>query len=277
MRVHLVGFNVNHVVPRMLRWMAERYGWSMGIQRARPDVDVNYYGSYLAHAYSNPVKTLKTGWHTHFEGYKEWKAEAWSQAAIDFDLRLITSSLYIKPLEKFGPVAKITPGIHRRFFTPQGSRPNKNRVGTAGIGSRRKGLDLLERLIENEPKIEVLIAGKKFGRPTVWRHWEDMPQFYRTLDVYLVTSTIEGVPAPPLEALACGVKVVVPNKVGIMDELPEMKGIRHYKKGDYQDMVRAIKLVLTDKASQEELRAITEKYSVGAWCKSNRMAMEKML
>lgn len=104
-----------------------------------------------------------------------------------------------------------------------------------------------------------------------------MPQFYGNLDVYLVTSTIEGIPTPPLEALACGVKIVVPNKVGIMDELPEMKGIRHYKKGNYQDMVRAIILALSDKVSQEELRAITEKYSVDAWCESHRRAIDKML
>lgn len=262
----------------MMQWLADKYSWSIAIQKADPKADINYYGSYLSHAYSNPVDTLKVAWFTHFEDHSKWKIEIWNQAAEDCDLRCVTSSLYIKPLEKFGPVAKITPGIDRSFFAPSGPRPNENRVGMAGVGRKRKGLHLLEKLVKNatELEVEVSTTGRHFPWPTTWIPWREMPGFYRNLDVYLVTSTIEGIPVPPLEALACGVKVVVPTEVGIMDELPEMGGIRHYKKGDYQDMIRALKLALADKVSQEELRAITEKYTIDAWCESNRRAIESL-
>lgn len=282
MKVHLVTntpYDVNpHVVPRMMKWMADKYGWSIAERKSDPKADVNYYGEYLAWKFANQVDTLKTGWHTHYEVGTPWKTKIWKEAAKDFDIRLYTSDLYKANLAKYGPVAKITPGIDREIFQPFSKRPDKNIVGTAAVGQKRKGEDLIEKLlsVSNLHNFKLAIVGSYWKWQTNWIPWYDMPIFYSQIDVYLVTSTIEGVPAPPLEALACGVKIVVPNKVGIMDELPEMPGLRHYEKGNFDDMVRAIKTVLSDKVSQEELRAQTEKYSPEAWCTSNYVAIEKI-
>ena len=104
-----------------------------------------------------------------------------------------------------------------------------------------------------------------------------MPQWYAALDVYICTSSIEGIPAPVLEALACDVKVVIPNDVGICDMLPEMEGIRHYRKNDGQDMIRAIRQVLDDKPSRGTLRDVTEDYKIADWCDSHKLAMEALI
>jgi hypothetical protein len=80
-----------------------------------------------------------------------------------------------------------------------------------------------------------------------------------------------------LEALATDVKVVIPDGVGICDQLPEMEGIRHYRKNDGPDMIRAIKQVLDDKPSENSLRAVTDDYTIDDWCFSHRRAMEALL
>ena len=46
----------------------------------------------------------------------------------------------------------------------------------------------------------------------------EMVEYYRSIDVLLSTSRLEGGPLPPLEAMACGVPVLTTN-VGCMDEV----------------------------------------------------------
>jgi glycosyltransferase involved in cell wall biosynthesis len=105
-----------------------------------------------------------------------------------------------------------------------------------------------------------------------------MPTFYNMLDVYLCTSLEEGVPEPVLEALACDTAVVIPDGVGICDQLPEMEGIRHYKRGDSKDMVRALRQALDDKPPAGLLReVVTGQYTIDDWCASHLIAMEMLL
>jgi MoaA/NifB/PqqE/SkfB family radical SAM enzyme/GT2 family glycosyltransferase len=50
----------------------------------------------------------------------------------------------------------------------------------------------------------------------IW--YEEMPEYYATIDVYVCTSQIEGTPNPVLEAMACGVPVISTD-VGIVPEV----------------------------------------------------------
>jgi len=76
---------------------------------------------------------------------------------------------------------------------------------------------------------------------------------------------VEGGPVPPLEALACGIPIVIPEGVGAMNELPAMEGVYHYLRGDYEDMLGAIEEALEYPGDPRELRAVVEAYSVGRW------------
>ena len=107
------------------------------------------------------------------------------------------------------------------------------------------------------------------GWPVATRRytWEQMPGFYQGLDVLVVPSRVEGIPMPPLEALACGVSVVIPRGVGLLDELPDLPGIERYERGDLGDLLEALERAAfpDTRPDPEALRAVTEPYSVENW------------
>lgn len=279
MNVHICSIDDKHIVPRMMSWLRDSLGWSMS-ERPRPSATLNYYGPYLSWAAVPGVDTLKAGWFTHYEPDTA-KGEIWQQASRIFDLRCTAANLYLDQLSTSGLTAKVTAGVDQEHFAPKTQRSKKSklpRVGLSGVGQPRKGVALAERLTASQMKVELVAAGRDWGEiPSTWIPYEEMPAFYNSLTVYICTAVIEGIPAPPLEALACGVKVVVPAGVGMMDELPETEGVRHYTAGDSSDLVRAVRQALADEASRETLRDVVAPYTVKAWCESHRAAVESFL
>ena len=170
----------------------------------------------------------------------------------------------------------VTPGVDRERYVPDYHAPGRV-FGIAGVGQPRKGPKLVIDLFYANIPLDLRIAGMAwpFAHSVVANN--HMPQWYAALDVYLCTSSIEGIPAPVLEALSCDVKVVIPNGVGICDQLPEMEGIRHYRKNDGQDMIRAIRKVLEDKPSRGALRDVTADYTIDEWCSSHEIAMGALI
>lgn len=83
---------------------------------------------------------------------------------------------------------------------------------------------------------------------------------------------------PVLEALSCGVQVVVPEHVGIIDELPKVCGITRYAAGDPVGLVAAVEKAVAerDEVRPEELREVTKGYTVQAFCEQHAMAFEGM-
>ena len=189
---------------------------------------------------------------------------------------LVEAPMYCAVLKR---AQVVTPCVDRERFTP-GQKPNNKRpvIGIAGIGQQRKGPKLIVGLFyQNIVECELTIIGRRWPFPHQFLEPEDVPGWYRGLDLYLCTSLIEGIPLPVLEALASDVKVVIPSGVGICDQLPEMEGIRHYKRGDGVSMLKAIQQALEDKPSEGSLRAVTDDYTIEDWCWSHRQAMEALL
>ena len=83
---------------------------------------------------------------------------------------------------------------------------------------------------------------------------------------------------PPLEALSCGVSVVVPVGVGLLDELPDTLGIHRYKRGDAAGLEQALAEAVKARGDvdRKALRAVTAPYSIKAWCKEHKAAVEKL-
>jgi len=109
-------------------------------------------------------------------------------------------------------------GIPGEFRPPEDERPimpdGKLRVGWAGNpnwGGRRymKNFDVLKRTADRMKDTVDL-------RVTVDIPRSGMPDFYRGLDVLVVSSRSEGGPLPLMEALCCGVPVVTTH-VGLAD------------------------------------------------------------
>lgn len=277
MKVHICCINDAHIVPRMSRWLADGLGWSLS---ERPDnrVTLNYFMPYLGWAVTPAPNTLQAGWFTHYEP-ETAKGYIWEDTARLFDLRCTAAPVYLDQLRKYGPTAKLTAGVDQEHFKPaNGRRKSRNglaRVGLSGVGAGRKGVALAERLNASRVKMELTAAGSDWGNiPAVWVPYEEMPAFYNSLNVYVCTAVIEGMPAPPLEALACGVKVVVPAGVGMLDELPEGEGVRHYTAGDYDSLMRALRLALADETTPAALRDAVAPFTVKAWCDSHKAAVE---
>ncbi|RUU81993.1 glycosyltransferase family 4 protein [Mesorhizobium sp. M7A.F.Ca.MR.362.00.0.0] len=128
---------------------------------------------------------------------------------------------------EYGPLLRVpvhyTPnGVDTTFFCPaQEPQPGSGelRVGWAGSlgnhGPAHRGFhDVIEPAVAAVPGARLLTA----IREQRWRSHDEMPGFYRDLDVYVCASLSEGTPNPCLEAAACGVPLVT-TRVGNMPEL----------------------------------------------------------
>lgn len=278
MTIHICCPDDRHIVPRMAHWLAEGNGWSIS-ERPEPGAALNYFMPYLAWAAGPRIDTRQAGWFTHHEPGTA-KGEIWLQTAHRFDLRCTAAPLYLDNLRSYGRAVLITAGVDQEHFSPRHSRKKSKRpvIGFSGVGQPRKGIELANGLQEAGLRAELTAAGRDWGDiPATWIDYRDMPAFYSGLSVYVCTAVIEGIPAPPLEALACGIKVVIPAGVGMLGELPEMEGVRHYTAGNYDSLLTALHLALADEVAPAALRDVVAPYTVQAWCDSTRAAVEELL
>jgi hypothetical protein len=112
-----------------------------------------------------------------------------------------------------------------------------------------------------------------------------MPAFFQSLDILVVTSLIEGVPMPPLEALSCGASVVIPREVGLLDELgrtesgEDVLGIHRYERGNARSLIGALAAAVEARGDvdREALRAVTEPYTIENWCQEHERALEALV
>jgi glycosyltransferase involved in cell wall biosynthesis len=119
----------------------------------------------------------------------------------------------------------VTPlGVDVEMFRPVPISRDKGvfRVAFAGQISQRKGISYLVEAFRKAaiPDSELLLVGRVIGTGRDWsaipgvRHvphvprWE-LPALYRTADVFVLPSLVEGFGLVALEAMACGVPVVI--------------------------------------------------------------------
>lgn len=274
-KIHIACHDDGHIIPRMYRWLADNLGWSMGPFLASKSGVINYYAPYTMFGAYGRSGGKSLAWFTHKESANPAKLTIWQNAKQAIDYPLVTSPIYQTELG----AQLITPGIDQDHFKPRGKQPGKGVVGIVGTYQPRKGPELALPLIGIKPVKEIRVVGddwpdfadsKKIG-------YADMPSFYCGLDLFVCTSTEEGIPAPPLEALACGIPVVIPRGVGMLDLLPDEAGIYRYDAGDEAGLKTAVKTALAAKHSRNTLRDYVADYTVGAWVKSHQQIVENIL
>jgi len=219
------------ILGRCVDLLSRQMGWTVG-PKARKTAQVNYYAPYLL--YRGDPETKTAAWFTHREENPkaQGKAAQWERAAKEVSLRVAMSVRYEKELAAYGPACTISLPVDRKKFVP---RPLV--VGVAGqvYSLSRKGEEMVARLI-NVPGYKVVGAGKGWPCPTTFYPWGRMQEFYQQLDVFLVTGLVEGGPVTILEALACGVPVIAPKGVGMVDEFDLIT----YPPGDYDAMLKCL-------------------------------------
>lgn len=159
----------------------------------------------------------------------EWREEAVKLVAPEKPISIVPHGL---DLSLFRPVE----AQRERFSIPDGH------VAIGFVGSRtsdfemgRKGLDVfrdvLGRTRESVPNLHVCFLGlgwddevaalREMGVSANFLGFIDkslLPTFYSSIDVYAMTSRVEGGPVPVLEAMACGTPVVA-SRVGLVPEV----------------------------------------------------------
>jgi hypothetical protein len=211
-------------------------------------------------------------------------------------LRIVTCQMYYDAVKGFGPTVRMHAPIERERFTIAkvshrgATPPGKPVIGFSGYAytNQRKGEDMVAAILNSKvgQGCEFRGSGRGWPVPTRKYTWAEMPGFYQGLDVLVCTSRVEGIPMPPLEALSCGVPIVIPRGVGMLDELLEMPGIYRYERGDIKSLLLALeqwedtqraglKPAPTD-GFREALRAATVGHSVQAWVEEHRTAFEAM-
>lgn len=279
----------DRIIPRMARALRDVNGWSLG---AAPDpkADAVYLSAYFESQILKGWPAVPVaGYLTHREEDPPGNAKSklFDQMAQRLDLRVVTCGLYADQVAQWGPTVQAAAPLERERFTPLPNPSPKGRgarvVGFSGYTypNHRKGEDLVKALLSSKvgQRVEWRASGRGWPVPTKRYAWKDMPKFYQGLHVLVVPSRVEGIPMPPLEALACGVPVVVPREVGLLDELPDMPGIYRYDKGDPDSLLGAFTEAIESLGSvdREALREATRPYSVENWCRDIRLGMERLL
>ena len=183
-----------------------------------PKHHINYFINYNSYSRTDGI-TL--AYFTHIEENEPDLTERFFDVANSVDILTTQSSKYQKILTQnhvLKPVHVISPGFDAKIFYP-----SPLRIGIAGrpYKSGRKREWLLEELTKIQG-VELVLAGEDWEFNSKKYEINDLGNFYRSLDYYLVTSEYEGGPMPALEALACSVPVIAPN-VGWMEDLPHIQ------------------------------------------------------
>jgi len=289
-KVHIVDRDhqkSDRILPRLARVLANENGWTIG---ATPNgtADLNYFSSYLevGERFHDWHQTHIAAYFTHYDDSIPYKSYWWEMAATQCDLRVATAPMYLESLSAYGPTVLARPPVDQRLFTIRPKeKHDKPCVGLSGFvqkrGSDRKGTKYVSRLMNGKlgRKLEIIASGIGWPCPTRQRKFEELPSFYASLDVFLCTSVLEGNPMPPLEALACGVPVVIPRGVGLLDNLPDTLGIYRYDKGNFAQMCEALQQACfgSDVVDVQQLRGAIAEYTPQTWATDHRKAFENLL
>jgi hypothetical protein len=272
----------DRILPRLARCLSEGTGWPV-VPTPSGRADITYFFPYLERK-GRKVAGKTAAWFTHRDDGRPEKVKEWRTVASSVDLRLTSARLYLGELERSGAAALVTPPLDRDKFRPaERVRHAKPIVGTSGYcyPGGRKGEELLQGLRDSKvgAQVSLVATGRGWPVPTKPRLWQDMEAFYQGLDLYVCTSSIEGVGYGVLEALACGVGVVIPSGVGVFDDLGSAPGIYRYAPDDLRSLLVALESALLRLGDVDPLalRAVTEPFTVEAWVADHVRAFEALL
>jgi glycosyltransferase involved in cell wall biosynthesis len=179
--------------------------------------DITYYVNYALCRDENPQGGILVGYFTHQEDDQELQ-QRWLDA-----VEILDNAVYIADRYK--------PNLPGRKIYPTSHKVEMNEKLTIGVCGRtypsgRKGED---RIIEIDKKMDNIkwhFLGSGWERLpleneveiSIWQSEQQADDWYRSLDVFISPSHIEGGSIPHLEAIKCGVPRLISWDVGNIEE-----------------------------------------------------------
>jgi len=167
----------------------------------------------------------------------------------------------------------------RRYFNLD---PNKKYVLYVASNLHHKRIDLAKMVIEEVRKyrddVILIKAGyseKLDGKGVINMGWvdeRDMPKLYNCADVYLHTSEYEGFGLPVLEAMACGIPIVAPNRASLPEVIGNAGILVDLDEDCVQEFAESI-LKILDRDKRIDKKAL-ERSMAFSWEKTARETLE---
>jgi glycosyltransferase involved in cell wall biosynthesis len=183
--------------------------------------------------------------------------------------RFMTVSTWLQEMikERTGHAASIIPpGIDHEVYRPRTRMPHAGKqVLFLARPARWRGIDIfleaMKAVCKELPDTRLVAAGK-LDRPLdtslpieyVFPPDEELAAMYSSADCYVLPSLLEGLPVPPLEAMACAGAVVVTDCKGTRDYAIDGENCLVVPPGDPDAMAKAVIRILTDSTLNERLR-----------------------
>lgn len=205
--------------------------------------------------------------------FPKYSLEHWiarmSYKAFD-DAHFFTVSGWLRDMikERSGrQAAVIPPGINHEVFYPRPRMPpNGKEVLFMARPLRWRGIEVLveamEKVRKEVPDLRLVATGKL--DPTIRTDLridlinpsdDELASRYASADAFVLPSLLEGMPVPPLEAMACGGCVVLTDCRGTRDYAVDGENCLMVPSGDADALAQAVAKVLTDETLSRRLRA----------------------
>lgn len=267
------------ILYRLADTLASYTGWTINNQ-PKPNHDLNFDITYIDYA-QRFTDWRGTPWAAYFSHYEEgtsYKEYWWKTAAAAMQIKTVTADKYGAMLS--GKVVK-TPAPIDPMFKPVDRKAHITpRIGVSGFvdKSGRKGEKLVAQLASDlDGNAEIVATGRGWPVKTTLQKLDKLPAWYNSLDLYICTSLIEGVPMPPLEALACGIPIVIPEGVGMLDEIATIPGVWRYKRGDYASLLSTVNEAIVGKYDRQALCGLVAHHTAETYAKAHMEGFTKAL
>ena len=186
--------------------------------------DALYYMNYVW--YDEDIEKPSAVYFTHYRGNHAQFDKVWKKAAALSDIQICISERTADLVRSQGgkSVHVIKPGVDKSLYRTDIT------FGVCGaVKDDRKGEWLVEQMMDAGYRVKAWGTG--WPCETVSDDFADLPNFYRSIDYLVVTSTLEGGPVPVIEAIGMGVPVIAPD-VGWCWEYPTI----HYAVGRWESL-----------------------------------------
>ena len=182
-------------------------------------------------------------------------------------------------VERFRPASPKDRTVARRRF---GIPKDVLVVGFAGRLTHDKGLHCLiaamQELSKSRPQVCLVVAGSASSEPRQyedlprserWFHLlgqvEDMPTYYKALDVFCLPSLREGFPNTSVEALATGIPVVTTDATGCFDTVENGVTGLLVPAGDGPALSRAVEMLIDNEDLRTRMGAAGREQVLRHW------------